>query len=290
MAARLCSSKVDRERDGDGANGVLRVIPGILWTSVLVMGVAHLAAPFPYDDYQVMVFPLLAVALSVLAVGVCARLSCRSITAMCAALLVACLGAAGSSPVSQGWVMRGQDRLGVLRHERSPLSVLQEIGRYVLEHVDRGEEILTQDVYLAVETGLRVPHGLEMGQFSYFPDMSRADAEARGLLNGPMLRELLEGAEAELAAFSGYGLAVRCPEVTELSAAEQTELWGIVEGRYTPLKEVDVFGQAGTTLRILRRKPGGDSPRSHRASEKRSAESSGRGLAHLIPPTVLREE
>ncbi|MFC1461677.1 hypothetical protein ACFLQR_04085, partial [Verrucomicrobiota bacterium] len=46
---------------------------GIIWVSVVAVTLVHLFAPFPYDDYQVLVFPLFAVAVSAMAV----RFVCR---------------------------------------------------------------------------------------------------------------------------------------------------------------------------------------------------------------------
>jgi len=114
--------------------------------------------------------------------------------------------------------------------------------------------LLTQDTYLAVEAGLRVPEGLELGPFSYFPDMDREKAQACHVLNREMLHEILASSDAPVAAFSGYGLAIRCPEITQLPIDEQTELWTMVESRYEQTDEVTPFGQADTTLRVFGRK------------------------------------
>jgi hypothetical protein len=98
-----------------------------------------------------------------------------------------------------------------------------------------------------------VPAGLELGPFSYFPDWPAEKARACRVLNGEMLEEVLRDAPAGVAAFSGYGLAIRSPSVTELSAGEQRELWRLVERRYRPVCEIPRFGQGETTLRVLRR-------------------------------------
>ncbi len=111
--------------------------------------------------------------------------------------------------------------------------------------------LLTQDTYLAVEAGLRVPAGMELGPFCYFPDMPREKAERLHVLNREMLRELLGTCEATIAAFSGYGLAIRCPEITQLPVDEQAELWTIVEAHYESTATIEDFGQADTVLRVL---------------------------------------
>jgi hypothetical protein len=68
-----------------------------------------------------------------------------------------------------------------------------------------------------------------------------------------MMLNLLNTVEAPVAAFSGYGLSISSPQITELPKVEQDALWQAVIRRYAPLQEVPDFGQADTTLRILRR-------------------------------------
>ena len=95
---------------------------------------------------------------------------------------------------------------------------------------------------------------MELGPFCYFPDMPREKAEACHVLNREMLHEVLASSDAPVAAFSGYGLAIRCPEITQLPVDEQDELWRAVEARYEQVATVTPFGQADTTLRVFSRK------------------------------------
>ena len=70
-----------------------------------------------------------------------------------------------------------------------------------------------------------------------------------------MLLELLDETEAPMAAFSGYGLAIRSPQVSELSAERAAGCFGTRSNkRYEEIYEVPDFGQAFTTLRIFRLK------------------------------------
>jgi hypothetical protein len=94
---------------------------------------------------------------------------------------------------------------------------------------------------------------LELGPFSYFPAFTDEQARARHVVNTPMLRAILSESPARVAAFSGYSLSIRAPEVTELSASEQDSLWALVRERYTPAGEIPYFGQASTTLRLFTR-------------------------------------
>jgi len=79
-------------------------------------------------------------------------------------------------------------------------------------------------------------------------------AAACHVLNREMLHEILATCESPVAAFSGYGLAIRCPEITQLPIDEQTELWRVVESRYEQVSTETPFGQADTTLRVFSRK------------------------------------
>jgi len=216
-------------------------------------------APFPYDDYQVFVYPLFAALLGSWTVRLVAfrrvplsdmkhgnEVALVCVTAMC---LICALG----SPLIWQWSLGERDRMWWPLKDQTPLSKLQETGRYIRQQAPPGSELLTQDTYIAVETGLRVPEGLELGPFSYFPDWSRERAEASKVLNHDMLLELLRTTEAPMAAFSGYSLSIRCPEVLPISEKQQGELWEMVNERYKQLRIVERFGQAETTLMIMRK-------------------------------------
>ena len=122
------------------------------------------------------------------------------------------------------------------------------------EQSEPGDELLTQDTYLAVEARRRVPAGLELGPFSYYPEWDDEQAAACHVLNRVGMRRLLQETGASLAAFSGYGLAVQCPEVIPLSDEAQAELRQIVNARYDLIKTIPQFGQAYTDLELLKLK------------------------------------
>jgi hypothetical protein len=135
----------------------------------------------------------------------------------------------------------------------TPLRSLRKAAGLVRELAGPDRLLLTQDLYLAVEAGLAVPAGLELGPFSYFPDWPDEKARECRVVNRRMMEEILRTTPARAAAFSGYGLAIRSPSVTELDPREQRALWREVERRYRPVREIAGFGQGGTTLRILAR-------------------------------------
>jgi hypothetical protein len=110
---------------------------------------------------------------------------------------------------------------------------------------------LTQDTYLAIEANARVPHGMEMGPFCYYPDMPREQAEKLNLLNRDLLIKILEQARAPIAAFSGYGLTIRSPEITEIPSNDWIALRALLETGYKKTGEIQHFGQAHTTLELF---------------------------------------
>jgi hypothetical protein len=223
----------------------------LLWFSGALITLVHFLAPFPYDDYQVIVYPLLAAALAVTLVPHCPER--QQLRAVFAVLLI-CTAASFSSPMNQDWLIRGRDRIWWKFKETPDLLALQKVGAELRGKLGEDGLLLTQDTYLAVEAGARVPHGMEMGPFSYYPDMPREKAEKLNLLNKEMLLEIVSAARAPVAALSGYGLTIRSPEIAELSSNDRKALQAVLETKYTKRREVENFGQACTTLEIFERK------------------------------------
>jgi hypothetical protein len=223
-----------------------------LWGSVLAMTAIHLTTAFPYDDYQVPVYPLFAASVVGLAVrGLRTGAALEWLRGLAfAAGVVFVLG----SPLNQEWMVQQRDRIWWRMKDQPPLVRLQRAGREVRRLAPRGGELLTQDIYLAVEAGMTVPRGFELGQFCYFPDFTDEKAAALHVVNGRRLREILGTSQAPAAAFSGYGLAMRSPAIMELEPAEQEELWALVRSRYEPAGTIPFFGQASTTLRLFVKK------------------------------------
>jgi hypothetical protein len=221
-----------------------------IWISVALVTLVHLLAPFPYDDYQAMIYPAFAAALAVTLIRLCGQLW------VVTGVVLTCMAMALASPIIQSWFIGKRDRIWWPLKDAAPLAVLQETAARIksLPGVKDGDLLLTQDPYLAVETGLVIPDGLELGQFCYFPDWPRAKAEKRHVVNTKMFRDVIETCGAPVAAFSGYGLSIRSPEVQPLPADETQALWKLVRSRYRSIDEVEPFGQADTRLEILVRR------------------------------------
>lgn len=225
----------------------------LVWLSALAVTFVHLAAPFPYDDYQTPIMPIFT---ALIASMLTARVeSERSGLIVLGIVFLLALASAFSSPMNQDWAVRERDRIWWRLKEASDLRQLQVAGAWVAKHTEPQDLVLTQDLYLAVESRRAVPRGLEMGPFSYFPDWPRDVAEQRNVLNREMLVELIESGDIPVAAISGYGLSIQCPEIVELPREEQELLRSLVRAYYEPALEVPHFGQAYTTLNIWTRKP-----------------------------------
>ena len=253
LARLLGLGSADSSPEGSASSAVGRTSRA-LWATAAGVTAIHITAPFPYDDYQVMVFPVFAAALAAAVVRLVPNARMMRWTLWSAALLAA--AGSFSSPINQDWFMQGRDRIWWRMKDQTPLQKLQRTAREIRALAAPGDRLLTQDAYLAVETGLRLPRGLELGPFSYYPDWSTEKATRRHVLNRPMLEALLRSTDAPVAALSGYSLTIRCPEVQEIGAAEQDKWRAVVEERYTPKDVVRDFGQGYTTLRILVRAPG----------------------------------
>ncbi len=220
----------------------------LLWLSGLLITLVHFLAPFPYDDYQVIVYPVLVAALSATLVPRCPEKYLLRIVLL---LLLICTAASFSSPVNQDWMLRGRDRIWWKFKESPDLAVLQKAGSEIRKNLGTNGLLLTQDTYLAIEANARVPHGMEMGPFCYYPDMPREQAEKLNLLNRDLLIKILEQARAPIAAFSGYGLTIRSPEITEIPSNDWIALRALLETGYKKTGEIQHFGQAHTTLELF---------------------------------------
>lgn len=236
---------------------------GLLWTVAGAVTAVHAAAPFPYDDYQALVFPVFCAALAAaLAAGplrppAAAADARRGRQAGLALVFLVSLLAAFSSPINQSWAIIGRDRIWWRMKTEAPLQRLRHVGSWISEYCQPGDVLLTQDTYLAVEADLRVPAGWEMGPFSYFPEMDRARAERLRVVNRDMLLAALQSSPAPFAALSGYGLAIRSPQVDEVPAEDRRLFEELLRARYEELCVVPDFGQAFTPLRLYRKKATG---------------------------------
>lgn len=207
-------------------------LPRLWLLCAVALAAVHLLAPVPYDDYLV---PAL-LPLAMVAAEAFARLPFDSLRAAFAkALVPAALAlAVCGSPLAEAWVSNGQDRLWPRLKAEPDLLLLRRAAAEARAAADRlGTDVLwTQDAYLAVEAGLDVPRGLEMGPFSK--------------------PQPLDPAAAPLAAWSGYTYALRFPDLTP--APDRAERLAALRAAYgRDLAVFPDFGQGHTTLTLAER-------------------------------------
>jgi hypothetical protein len=233
------------------ATAVSAVIRRSLWLGAIAVSLVHFFAPFPYDDYQVFIYPFFAIAVALMIVEEIRERGGKWV--MLAALGLS-LASAISSPINQDWFIEGRELIWWRAKDKPPLVKLRETAHKIRLLCKPNDLLLTQDPYLAVEAGCALPHGLEMGQFSYFPDLTRKQAEKMNVLNRDMFADLLQNCNAPLAALSGYAFAIQAPQITPLSSADKALFGQLIRDRYEQFETVTNFGQASTELRLYRRK------------------------------------
>lgn len=228
----------------------------LIWGLAAGVSAIHFLAPFPYEDYQVVIMPAAAALISAGGVAALRPASERLKAAAVLGVLLICACASFSSPINQEWMIRGRDRIWWLTKDQPDVMRLRDTARWIRAHGGDGDTLLTQDAYLAVEADMDVPPGLAMGPFSYYPDMPTEKADLLHVMNREKMLYTLRHSTAPLAAFSGYGLSIRSPEIMPLSEEEQAELRAALRERYAPVKSVEHFGQAHTTLEIYKLRSG----------------------------------
>ena len=240
VGAWMAKDKGQRREDkGKGS-------PVVVLYAFLAVFAVQMLAPFPYEDYQVPVMALLAVYAAVLFVSNHAieqsniRTIEHSNNFTLLLVLGLCFANSFGSPLLEKWSVNGQDRFWSLKKEKFELVQLRDVARRIEALDPGGKELLTQDLYLAIETGRKVPKGLEMGPFAMLTDEE--------------WRKLLGFASCEVAALSGYAFAIEPPVCKERPVDRQMEYWSILKRNYKLEEREDAFGQNATPLLILKRK------------------------------------
>ena len=217
----------------------------LLALSFLAVFAVQMLAPFPYEDYQVPIMGLLAVSAAVTLfafrpVNRTIEQSEQSNNLTLLLVLGLCFANSFGSPLLEKWSTNGQDRFWSLKKEQFELAQLRDVSRRIEAMDPGGKDLLTQDLYLAIETNRKVPKGLEMGPFSMLSDAA--------------WRKLIGESTCKVAALSGYTFAVEPPVCRERPLETQMEYWNLLKRRYEFVEREDAFGQNATPLLILRRK------------------------------------
>lgn len=221
-----------------------------LWAVVAAITLAHFGAPFPYDDYQVPLYPIFAACVAVAAMSLIANKAEAAVSWLVVTVFAACLLGAAASPMNQDWFLQERDRIWWRIKDQAPIAKLRETAARIRSMAKPGAVLLTQDPYLAVETGMHLPRGLEMGQFSYFPALDSESARRLHVLNRELFMELLQTCNAPVAAMSGYAFAMESPDITPVPPLDEAAFRSVLDQRYERIATVPHFGQALTELNI----------------------------------------
>ena len=215
----------------------------LLW-GFLAVFVVQMLAPFPYEDYQVPIMGLLAVYAAV-SFTKNANTPSFTFTFHLHLLLVLglCFANSFGSPLLEQWMTNGQDRFWSLKKEACELAQLRDVAKRIEAQDPGGKTLLTQDLYLAIETNRKVPKGLEMGPFAML-----SDEQWKTLLTKTA------PAECKVAALSGYAFAIDPPVCTERPVERQMAYWTLLRQNYKLVDREEAFGQNATTLLMLKRK------------------------------------
>lgn len=230
-------SRRENATDGNAPDRAVREdVQMMLAMGFLAVFAVQMLAPFPYEDYQV---PVMALAAAFVAAKISsvATIGISRVVLLTLGMTWAC---SFGSPLLEKWTTNAQDRLWPRMKPKCELRQLQDMAK-VIEALDpAGDTLLTQDLYLAIETNRKVPKGLEMGPFS--------------IMSPDEWRTLLKSAPCEVAALSGYTFAIEPPECNERPIEQQMDFWGILRENYSLVMKEDLFGQNATPLLILQRK------------------------------------
>lgn len=213
----------------------------LLLVSFAVVAFVQFLAPFPYDDYQVPIMPLIAVYTAV-------RISAVKFPVLLLALGMTWALSFGS-PLLESFMTAGQDRFWVVRKDSPDVFALRRVAKEIERLDPDGKMLLTQDLYLAIETNRNVPEGFEMGPFSYWGEIENAPG-----LNDKKLLEYLRNPPCKVAALSGYTFAITAPSCVETPVKKQVKFFEEVKKNYKLVSKTPNFGQNSTSLMILSRK------------------------------------
>ncbi len=222
----------------------------ISWFVLLGITLLHFSAAFPYDDYQIIVYPLMT---SIAAIAILNLFSEKTqVNALTYNILIVIAIFTLSSPKLQEWFIV-RDKIWWPIKEEYPLQTLKKAANTINE-LKTNNLLLTQDAYLAIETGMDLPDNMALGPFSYYPDMPTEKAQKMHVLNKQMLVEMLNTTHSSVAAISEYGFAIESPNVSPTDHYEKQEFLNIINSRYNKINTISEFGQAYTELNIYKLK------------------------------------
>jgi hypothetical protein len=200
-----------------------------LWVSGFSLFIVQLAAPFPYDDYQVITYPILVLALFT---SIPSSMPNRWVVVL---LLVSILSI-GSSPINQTWVVIGRRGMWWETKTEPDLVKLRNVGKLIRNNTNPDDVILTQDTYLAVEARRHVPNKIALGPYEPL-----THSEIDTLLSKDFI----------VVALSDYGLSINSPSMTPIPTKVRNYYIQRIKKKNPYVTTINNFGQGHTQLKIF---------------------------------------
>jgi hypothetical protein len=151
-------------------------------------------------------------------------------------------------------------QLGPLRETLDPDDVRETgtAGQYIAGLMTPDERFVAFNPTLAVSSGRTLAPSLEMGQFSFWPQMSDDRARAVGVVNVSLLERVMLDPSTQVIALDDYDLSLiaRFREEDQLvpeRLAWPYKLFPSLIGRFQLVRRFDNFGQFAGTLYVLER-------------------------------------
>ena len=220
---------------------------GTLWAGLGLATLVHALAPFPYDEYQTPLYPLVVL---LMVRELSRRVPAEREKSFVTALAMCGLLFAAGSPRTHAWMPVRHDRLWFHAGMETDLAQLRRVATELQTLLPPGATIFTPDAYLAIESGFEVPRGMEMGPFSL-----SLDGEARGLMDPTNIEAALAASDAVV--FSPY-LFVSSPRLRPFADGEIRWLRNRIEAQFKRVRTEPDFGQQRLPLEIWVRLPEND--------------------------------
>lgn len=238
------------------AIGAVHLPLGVGFVAVTLV---HLLSVFPYDDYQVFIMPLAMILVALPLARVLEQIHKQQSVRLrwMGGLLMALLLFSLSGAQLQSWLVGPRDVIWWPLRERAAMGQLRDVGQQIRGGRTRAAvdgTMITQDLYVAVESGYRVPRGMEMGPFSNFWDLSDTEAARFGVLHYAGMYAMAADTDAEWAVYSDYGFSIAVPAIVPVDPEKRETLLGALHARFDLVDVIPAFGQAMTELRIYQRR------------------------------------
>lgn len=215
--------------------------------------IAHISANMPYDDYQTVCMPILAILIGIFLSFLLQKAEKeikKGLTLLFSTTMLLCLV---SAPINQTLFMSKQELIWFLP-KKPPIEYLKEIAKLIEQNSTETDLILTLSPYIAVEAKRNVIHGAENAYFSFYPDYPTEECKKLNVLNEEIVSEYIRQKTAKIVAITGYDFSVSSPKIVPVNPEVKKRIINLIEENYQKIGEFPLFGQNYTTAFVYRAK------------------------------------